>query len=167
MVLQARSDWPKNRKWSSQELQRLWEDLSADTHSQIRRGLLIDWGFAALERSTNGEEAVELTAEDVTVFEPVEYRPPTYRNVVKEEDAKRHCETGIPVVDDEAIYPIVPLWNLQDDSHKVIMNTQEFVRAAMYGQINLEWTNAALCKAGGQPSNATVRVTVRSLKVSC
>jgi len=160
MVSQRRSDWPVEREWVSKELQNVWDCTPGQLRHPIRRGLLIDWGFAALE-SSGPQGFVDLTDEDIEVFEPIKWeaRPQEVADG-GEEDNMRHCLYPAPAALADtslATYTIPPLWERVDGT-LTRLNTQTFIRGAMHGNPPLNWVNETLRKNHGQLSNATVRI---------
>ncbi|KAG2062515.1 hypothetical protein BDR04DRAFT_1165082 [Suillus decipiens] len=152
MVNQARSDWPVDRQWGSTELQKLWDNLPGTTRTQIRRGLLIDWGFAMVERMNSNSE---LTEADVRVYrEPERVDPSAHINVVPCEDgAIRHCVAGgcKDISKDE--YAIPPLWMLENGRISG-MPTQVSPVSATDGLVPTDWVNEVLGKGEKYLTNA-------------
>ncbi|KAG2029031.1 hypothetical protein BDR03DRAFT_1018996, partial [Suillus americanus] len=152
MVSQARSDWPVDRQWGSTELQKLWDNLPYTTRSQIRRGLLIDWGFAAVEKV---DSHLVLTEADVRVYrEPERVTPSAYVNVVSYEDgAIRHCIAGEYEDLGEDGYAIPPLWMLENGRIGG-MYTQISPVSATDGLVPTDWTNEVLGRGEKTLTNA-------------
>jgi hypothetical protein len=163
MVCQRRSDWPKERKWASKELQKLCGE--SGNLEGIHRGLLIDWGFGILERSTVATPFQPLTDEDVNVYRPAEPSPRPPFDGLDEGDNMRHCISP-PSSAQLNTYSVPPLWQVTKDGQLAGLNTQTFVRAIKDGQVEAEWVNEALRREKSHLSNATVRLSVDALKAS-
>lgn len=155
MVAQARSDWGDNWKWPSQELQELWVKIPEVERKRFRRGLLIDWGFATVEKVNDD---VVLTEEDVKIYHPTQWVAPSLNiNVVdREKDTMRHCIPGDHKLK-QAEYSIPPLWELNNDMNIDSMNTHILTAGARDGQVNVEWVNEVLGKEKHSLTNAMVR----------
>ncbi|KAG2062513.1 hypothetical protein BDR04DRAFT_1165089 [Suillus decipiens] len=152
MVSQARSDWPVDRQWHSNDLQNCWSKLDDTTRSNIRRGLLIDWGFAVVER-VDGDSSC-LTSKELKVYRPTERALPSANiNVVYEDDTTRHCLTGQWASGDSG-YHIPPLWKL--DGEKISeMNTQSCPVSAVDGLLPTDWVNDVLNEGIDEATSAT------------
>ncbi|KAG2029035.1 hypothetical protein BDR03DRAFT_1018992 [Suillus americanus] len=153
MVSQARSDWPVDRQWHSTDLQNCWIKLDSNIRSHIRRGLLIDWGFAAVERV--GGDSSSLTSKELKVYRPTErILPSTDMNVVlHEDDTIRHCLTGQWDPGDRG-YHIPPLWKLEGQRISE-MNTQSSPVSAIDGLVPTDWVNDVLNKDVDEATSAT------------
>ncbi|KAG0697550.1 hypothetical protein DFH29DRAFT_1071564 [Suillus ampliporus] len=141
MVGQARSDWCNDWEWKSLELQQFWASLPKDHRSKIHRSLLIDWGFAAIEKVDSNAELIE---DDVKVYHPTKWvPPPSAINVVSHEsETTCHCLPGDKQVGD-AKYSFPSLWDVQDD--KICsMNTQFTPGGAKDGHVDVDWVNTIL-----------------------
>jgi hypothetical protein len=159
MVSQARSDWPVDREWKSPQLKDRWGEVPEDIRSKIRRGLLIDWGFAAIQGTTG----VELTEEDVSVYPPVQPDSSLLvtRDVIfNEVEQERHYSPGVSSSSEpEGKILIPPLWNRNEDTGKLEVNrhTNTFLsKAASDGQLDHGWVNATLRKQEAVSTTATV-----------
>jgi hypothetical protein len=161
-VSQDRSDWPVDRQWLSDELNTCWNTLSEEVRSNIHRGLLVDWGFAAVEGVTSSDTIdsapLVLTDEDVRVYPPTTWNDllgPT--NVVAHEDGLiRHCSSDNSGGGwDE--YEVPPLWSRDKDGKLYEANTQVCPILAKDGHVNAEVVNDVLRSQRNQLSNATVR----------
>jgi hypothetical protein len=151
------------REWHSAELRHLWNDGKVYS-KQLRRGLLIDWGFSALESSGSSEMPRELTEDDVKVFRPAntwDPCPQSFNVVPEEENTARHyteqAETSHTKCD--SCFSIPPLWGVDgDDGNEITMPTQGVLRCSKHGEVNVKWVNEALGKDRKQLSNATVSI---------
>ena len=149
MVSQARSDWPVDREWRSSKLKDCWEEVPEDIRSKIRRGLLIDWGFATIQ----GTNEVELTEEDVMVYPPVPSDSSwlmMWDVTFNEGEVGRHESPGVcsSPEQNKGILPIPPLW-IYNDEGKLEVNCDTNVylsKAANEGQLDHGWVNDALQK---------------------
>lgn len=163
MVSQARSDWPVDREWSLQELEERWELLPHKLRHKIRRGLLIDWGFAALESSTGEEVEVD----DLVVYPPPDSGSSWLINrdvISNEAERERHCLAGVPPVDPEATFQIPPLWSHNENTGKLEASTHIFLkRVASDGELYQDWVNEALRTQEGV-STATVSENVEQVR---
>jgi hypothetical protein len=161
MVAQARSDWPVDREWKLEELKRCWESVPVDIRSKIRRGLLIDWGFAAIEGSPGLN--VELTEQDLTVYPPVssDSRWLVTRDITFDEaETGRHCLPGVSSsFKPEGRFLIPPLWIPNEHTKELEVNpyTNSFLtKAATDGQLDVDWVNDTLKKQEEVSSTVTV-----------
>lgn len=158
MVSQVRSDWGDDWEWGSRELQDLWASLPSDERAKVHRGLLIDWGFAAVER-VHRDEAQELTEDDVKVYRPTQKvtHSQTINVVSHENDTARHCISSNHI-SDMGEYGIPALWEVNEHNEIVDVGTHFTPPCAFDGHVNLELVNQVLGKDERHSlTNATVR----------
>lgn len=116
-VSQDRSDWPVDRQWPLDELKTRWNTLSVEVRSNIQRGLLIDWGFAAVEGVTAIDESAPstLTDEDVKVYSPGpstrdDFPGPGINVITYEDGVIRHCSSNDVESQGSGEFEVPPLW---------------------------------------------------------
>ncbi|KAG1804174.1 uncharacterized protein BJ212DRAFT_1548357 [Suillus subaureus] len=139
IVSQRCLDWPVEREWVSKELRNIWDSLE----------------------SSGLGEFVDLTHEDIEVFEPIKWEA-QLQEVVNgsEEDNMCHCLHPTPdVLADTSLatYTIPPLWECVDGT-LICLNTQTFIHGAMHGNPPLNWVNETLRK-----KNEAVEAAIKSL----